>query len=228
MNSKAAQELPDAVTIQNSLRAVLSNYIQREKYEKKTNFDTVIQDRIISVKNYLKRKKRRFYTALTFFLIPVTYVASVYGLFANPLNILIFGSFLFLISFARQAYSSFIIRGNISSTQDFEKIGIKKAFYDIFFETITSVQLVYYYSIIIFCFFIAMAFLNLGIFNTVEFWIYKLGLLLAKSLKIHSVLFHPKMIYLLFFGFPLVYVLGDFTYWVINYKNVKRKYGNHS
>jgi len=227
MNSRAEQELSDGVDITHSLRAVLSNYIQREKYQKKTNFDTVIQDRIISVKGYLKKRKAKHYTALTVLAVPVVFGMSLYGWFANPTNILLFAIGIFFLSFAIQAYSAFIIRGNISSEAEHERIAIKKAFYDIFFETKTSVQLIYYYAFAVFFFFIALAFMDIHLLNLLEGWIFNFGLFWIKTLELTELLFHPKIIYVLIFFFPMTYALGDFMFWKFMYGGVKNYYGDH-
>lgn len=227
LNSRAEQELPDHVSIANSLRAVLSNYIQREKYQKKTNFDTVIQDRIISAKSHLKKKKEKTFISLTMLSIPLVFVASIHGWFADPINILIALGAIFVFSYLMQAYHAFIIRGNISLTEEYERIGVKKAFYDIFFETKTSVQLVYYYAIVVFLFFIALDFMDIGFFGTLEAYIFKIAVWLMGLFKIYEIMFHPKIIYVLIFLFPLVWALGDFAFWVTTYGGVKRAYGDH-
>lgn len=227
MNSRAEQELHDSVNIKDSLRAVLSNYIQREKYQKKTNFDTVIQDRIVSVKGFLKRKKAKNFMSLTLFGIPVIFGLSLYGWFADPVNIIIGAVLLFLLSFAVQAYHAFLIRGNISATAEYEKIGIQKAFYDIFFETATSVQLIYYYAFAVFFFFIALAFMDIWVLAVLEEFIFKFGVFWMKALKLTELMFHPKIIYILIFSYPMAFALGDFMFWKLIYGGVKKRYGDH-
>lgn len=227
MNSKAAQELPDSVLIADSLRAVLSNYIQREKYQKRANFDTVIQDRIVSVKSFLKERKAKSFLGLTILSVPATFMAAVLGAFDSLTMILIIAGGIFGLSFVGQAYRAFIIRGNIGTSRDYEKIGVKKAFYDIFFETITSVQLVYYYTLLVLFFFIALAFLNIPVMDLLEYGIFKLGLLIMGTLHITEVRFHPKLIYVLIFAYPAAYVLGDYMHWKIRYGGVQRRYGDH-
>lgn len=169
-----------------------------------STLETVMNDRLMSFKNITKKELEKCFLT-TLFLLILGFIAYI-----NMINLTI--SFFFLLAF----FMGFIISNvrtfllkNISPiSNDMQKIAFKKVIYDVYFETITSVQLIYY----VFIFFIVVLFVLLHYFTTVETFYYVDLIIYKLTYKLNLIPFNfynfLNDILISFFA----YLVGSYTY----------------
>jgi intein/homing endonuclease len=169
-----------------------------------STLETVMNDRLMSFKNITKKELEKcFFT--TFFFLILGFIA-----FINMIELSIYFFFLlaFFTGFMVSNIRTFLLKNISPINDDMQKIAFKKVIYDVYFETITSVQLIYY----VFIFFIVALFVLLHYFTTVEtFYYVDLTIFkLAYKLNLISFNFYYFLNDILISFF--VYLVGSYTY----------------
>lgn len=129
-------------------------------------FETVMNDRLMSFKNISKKELEvNFFTS--FFFIIIAYVMFLNSI---KLNTSFFFLIAFFVGYFISNYRIFLLR-NISPLRNkLEKIAFKKVMYDVYFETLTSVQLIYYVFVIciVALYFLLHNYCVVSTFNTID------------------------------------------------------------
>lgn len=136
-----------------------------------TSLETVMNDRLMSFKNITKKELEKCFFSSIFSLIIgfIIYINTI------AFNISLFFLIAFLIGFFISNIRTFLLKNISPISDDMQKIAFKKVMYDVYFETITSVQLVYY----VFGFFTIILFVFLNYFTTIETF-YSVDMLIFK------------------------------------------------
>ncbi len=136
-----------------------------------TSLETVMNDRLMSFKNITKKELEKcFFTAI--FSLIIGFVAYINMI---AFSISFFFLLAFLIGFFISNIRTFLLKNISPINDDMQKIAFKKVLYDVYFETITSVQLIYY----VFGFFTIILFVFLNYFTTIETF-YSVDMLIFK------------------------------------------------
>ncbi len=169
-----------------------------------TSLETVMNDRLMSFKNITKKELEKCFFSSIFSLIIgfIVYINTI------AFNISLFFLIAFLIGFFISNIRTFLLKNISPISDDMQKIAFKKVMYDVYFETITSVQLVYY----VFGFFTIILFVFLNYFTTIETF-YSVDMLIFKlahkfNLIVFNFYYFLNDILISFF----FYLLGSYIY----------------
>jgi len=169
-----------------------------------SSMETVMNDRLMSFKNITKKELEKCFFTTLFFLI-LGFIA-----FINMIDLSIYFFFLlaFFTGFMVSNIRTFLLKNISPINDDMQKIAFKKVIYDVYFETITSVQLIYY----VFIFFIVVLFILLNYFASVEtFYYVDLTILkLAHKLNLTAFNFYYFLNDILISFFA--YLVGSYAY----------------
>jgi|GEM_PF-4315424 len=197
------------------MRAVLQNYISREEAGTSGgmgNFDTLIHDRIIQWRIYernRKFKKFTWYFAATFFIVPI---AIMIGALQSWWAVGSFAIGVFAVSWVLQYAKTLSIKGHAATDTPEGKRGVQKAIADIWWETILSVRLSYYYALaLLFVWVVLALYFSLG--NMLVLW-YSF-ILHFFGFSIYMV--NPYFLTVLVFIINFASFSGDYLFWKINY-----------
>lgn len=129
-----------------------------------STLETVMNDRLMSFKNITKKELEKCFLTTFFLLIAgfITYINLI------DFSIYIFFLIAFFGGFFISNFRTFLLKNISPINNNMQKLAFKKVMYDVYFETITSVQLVYY----VFIFFIIVLFILLNYFASVETFYY--------------------------------------------------------
>lgn len=173
-----------------------------------SNLETVMNDRLMSFKNITKKELEKCFLTSLFFLI-LGFIAYINLI---ELNIYFFFLIAFFSGYVISNLRTFLLK-NISPIKDkLQNIAFKKVIYDVYFETITSVQLIYY--IFVLC--IVILFVLLHSFSSVETF-YNVDVIILKlayklSLIPFNFYYFLNDILVSFFS----YLLGSYLYLYID------------
>jgi intein/homing endonuclease len=187
------------------LRALFDSYKSRvETGLGFSSLETVMNDRLMSFKNITKKELEKcFFTTL--FLLILGFIAFINMV---ELNIYFFFLLAFLTGFTVSNIRAFLLKNISPINNDMQKIAFKKVIYDVYFETITSVQLIYY----VFMFFIVVLFILLHYFTMVETFYYVDLIIFKLAYKLNLI---PFDLYYFFNDILIsffVYLLGSYVY----------------
>lgn len=169
-----------------------------------STLETVMNDRLMSFKNITKKELEKcFFTTL--FLLVIGFVAYINLI---DLNIYFFFLLAFFTGFVVSNIRTFLLKNISPINDDMQKIAFKKVIFDVYFETITSVQLIYY----VFLFCIVVLFALLHYFTNVQTFYYVDVTLFKLAYKLNLIPFNfyhfLNDILISFFA----YILGSYMY----------------
>ncbi len=187
------------------LRALFDSY--KSRVVSRLGFstlETVMNDRLMSFKNITKKELEKcFFTTL--FLLIIGFVAYINLI---DLNIYFFFLLAFFTGFIVSNIRTFLLKNISPINDDMQKIAFKKVIFDVYFETITSVQLIYY----VFLFCIVVLFGLLHYFTNVQTFYYVDVTLFKLAYKLNLIPFNfyhfLNDILISFFA----YILGSYMY----------------
>lgn len=169
-----------------------------------STLETVMNDRLMSFKNLTKKELEKCFVTAIFLLI----IGFIIYINIIDFSIFIFFLIAFLVGFFISNVRTFFLKNISPIKDDMQKIAFKKVMYDVYFETITSVQLIYY----VFGFFTIVLIVLLNYFTTVEtFYYVDLTIFkLAYKLNLTAFNFHHFLNDILISFF--LYLLGSYLY----------------
>ena len=196
--------------IKEAVRSVLEAYKKKYSEDLTHAFETVITDRIVMWKDYLKSVKRKEFFLFFFISFILFLFACGFGLIRGysylGMYLLSIGLLGALICFIRILF----IKGNTPLLTGGEKYGFKKAISDCWFETFTSVQIVYYPSILIYLILIIILYIyaTAGFYHEIDTVLYKL----YGKFNINAALPKSQIILYTVLLSNIAYVAGNFSY----------------
>lgn len=134
------------------LRAVLQNYISREEAATgggMGKFDTLTHDRLAEWRTLERRNKIRkilIYFIGSFLMIPIL---LAFGAFNSWLAVVSFAIAVFSLSWILQYIKTITIRAYAPTDTEAAKVGVTKAISGIWFETLYSVKIAYFFGFIL-------------------------------------------------------------------------------
>ncbi len=207
--------------VEDYIRAVFEAYKRKYVNNLKTEFETVILDRIVKWKEQQKAKKTSLFLFsffisffLIFLLIYINFFTSIEKFYYIAVSGLLIGLFLSLID-------SLYLRGQTPIRSFEELIGFKKAIWDLNFETFRSTQIRYYIFIFIYLFLLFLVSLYSTSFTGVDEILFNIfNKIVDKPIYLPS--FEYIIKYVLYFN--LLLVLGDFFFIILNFHLTAKKH----
>lgn len=197
------------------IRAVLTMYMARERDPLNNGLDILVNDRISEWRTLERIDK--FWGFKKFMFINF-FIVAMLGAFGQLNTIQSIFAYLFAISIItliRQLIKLIFIRGNVGTKYTYQRLGVKRAIRDVWFETIISVQISYFIAtaINLFLWILSLTLLS-DVFSYVMGWFVSISDYLG-DLGDNTV--EATQLLNIFFISNLVCIWVDFIYWKLIY-----------
>lgn len=217
--------------IKDSIRAVFEAYKRRTRDGIVSGLETVIIDRLVLLKKYQKHKKSGYFKFFLFISSITIFSLTYFGYYKSFSSIYLLVFISILIGLLSSFVNNLYLRGMTPIKSDIEVVGFKKALNDIYFETYSSVQIIYYQYFATYLLFMILIFAGDN-FETVlklsDFINEYLRIFFSRIISDSMIIIVPQFKYYLYFicTVNIAYILGDFLFIFFYYnRSIKKDMG---